>query len=70
MRFKRRSVDFVKSELRESSVSGDLLSIHTGGRTRDQEVSRNRKSEPTEEGDVVSLPMVGGLYHRYARRAA
>src|ERR1700690_3511043 len=29
-----------------------------------------RAVEPSERGKVVSLPRVGGLHHRYARRAA
>ena len=29
-----------------------------------------REVEPAEKGRVVALPMVGGLHHRYARRAA
>jgi hypothetical protein len=29
-----------------------------------------RDVEPPERGDVVSLPLVGGLHHRYTRQAA
>ena len=29
-----------------------------------------RKVEPPETGEVVELPVVGGLHHRYSRRAA
>ena len=29
-----------------------------------------REVEPAEKGRVVALRMVGGLHHRYARRAA
>ncbi len=29
-----------------------------------------RSTEPIEMGKVVALPMVGGLHHRYTRRAA
>jgi hypothetical protein len=30
---------------------------------------RDRDVEPTERGQVVSLPRVGGLHHRYTRVA-
>jgi putative transposase len=29
-----------------------------------------RAAEPPESGEVVELPRVGGLHHRYTRRAA
>jgi putative transposase len=29
-----------------------------------------RTPEPPDEGEVIALPMVGGLHHRYTRRAA
>jgi len=29
-----------------------------------------RKRESADGGKVIALPMVGGLHHRYARRAA
>lgn len=29
-----------------------------------------RAVEPDEGGEVIALPMVGGLHHRYARRVA
>lgn len=29
-----------------------------------------RRAEPAQSGDVVELPLIGGLHHRYARRAA
>ncbi len=29
-----------------------------------------RNAEPPSEGDVVAIPQVGGLHHRYTRRAA
>jgi len=28
-----------------------------------------RPVEPREQGDVVAMPQVGGLHHRYLRRA-
>ena len=39
-----------------------------------QSLDRNapvpRRVEPAEGGDVASIPMVGGVHHRYVRRAA
>ncbi len=29
-----------------------------------------REVEPAERGSVVALPVLGGLHHRYTRRAA
>jgi hypothetical protein len=29
-----------------------------------------RRVEPPSEGEVVAIPQVGGLHHRYTRRAA
>ena len=29
-----------------------------------------RRVEPPSEGEVVAVPQVGGLHHRYTRRAA
>ncbi len=29
-----------------------------------------REAEPAERGNVVALPVLGGLHHRYTRRAA
>ena len=31
---------------------------------------RGRAVEPPEDGTVIALPRLGGLHHRYARRAA
>ncbi len=36
----------------------------------DKDAPEPRAVEPPETGDVVELPVVGGLHHRYARRAA
>ena len=31
---------------------------------------KHREAEPTERGNVLALPLLGGLHHRYTRRAA
>jgi transposase InsO family protein len=36
----------------------------------DKDAPELRKREPINEGKVIAIPMVGGLHHRYARRAA
>ena len=35
-----------------------------------QHAPEPRKRESTDGGKVIALPMVGGLHHRYTRRAA
>lgn len=39
-------------------------------RSLGQDVPHPRAIESPEEGEIIELPMVGGLHHRYARRAA
>ena len=36
----------------------------------DREAPELRTRESTDEGKVISIPMVGGLHHRYVRRVA
>jgi hypothetical protein len=36
----------------------------------DKDSPEPRAVEPPEMGEVVELPQVGGLHHRYTRRAA
>jgi hypothetical protein len=36
----------------------------------DKDAPEPRRREPIEGGNVVALPIVGGLHHRYTRRAA
>ena len=36
----------------------------------DKDSPTPREVEPVEKGRVVAFPMVGGLHHRYSRRAA
>jgi transposase InsO family protein len=39
-------------------------------RSLDQDAPHPRAIEAAEEGKIIELPMVGGLHHRYTRRAA
>ena len=36
----------------------------------DKDAPERRERESTDGGKVIALPMVGGLHHRYTRRAA
>ena len=36
----------------------------------DKDAPELRKRESADGGKVIALPMVGGLHHRYTRRAA
>ena len=49
------------------------LRYYHGSRTHlglEKDAPQPRAVEPPELGRVVALPHVGGLHHRYARRAA
>ena len=49
------------------------LDYYHGGRTHlglGKEAPEPRRVQPPEEGKIVALPEVGGLHHRYERRAA
>ncbi|MGB3049431.1 MAG: integrase core domain-containing protein [Polyangiales bacterium] len=49
------------------------LEYYHGSRTHlalDKDAPEPRKRESTDGGNVIALPMVGGLHHRYTRRAA
>jgi hypothetical protein len=49
------------------------LAYYLGSRTHlalDKDAPEPRTRESTDGGKVVALPMVGGLHHRYTRRAA
>ena len=49
------------------------LRYYHGSRTHlalDKDAPEPRDVEPPEEGRVIGLPQVGGLHHRYVRRAA
>lgn len=54
-------------------VLGEYLSYYHDCRTHlslDKDSPRPRAVEPVEAGVVTALPVVGGLHHRYTRRAA
>jgi len=49
------------------------LEYYHGSRTHlglDKDAPEPRERESTDGGNVIALPMVGGLHHRYTRRAA
>jgi hypothetical protein len=49
------------------------LRYYHGSRTHlalEKDAPEPRAVEPPEHGRVVALPLVGGLHHRYVRRAA
>jgi hypothetical protein len=43
---------------------------NSGGPTRDQFQDRAVGTVKTEHGRIIEIPEVGGLHHRYERRAA
>ena len=47
------------------------LEYYHGSRTHlalDKDAPEPRECEPTDEGKIIALPVVGGLHHRYTRR--
>jgi hypothetical protein len=51
----------------------DYLIYYHSARTHlslDKDPPESRPVEPPEGGRIVATPMVGGLHHRYTRRAA
>ena len=51
----------------------NYLEYYHGCRTHlglDKDAPELRQRESTDGGKVIALPMVGGLHHRYTRRAA
>jgi len=51
----------------------NYLEYYHGSRTHlglDKDAPEPRQRESTDGGKVIALPMVGGLHHRYTRRAA
>jgi hypothetical protein len=54
-------------------VLREYLSYYSEARTHlglEKDCPEARAVEPPEAGRVVALPQVGGLHHRYTRRAA
>ena len=50
-----------------------FLSYYHGARTHlalDKDAPETRAVQPPERGKVIEIPEVGGLHHRYERRAA
>ena len=43
---------------------------HRAHQSLDGDTPRGRNKEPAEQGEVIALPILGGLHHRYTRRAA
>ena len=54
-------------------ILSDYLKYYHGSRTHlslDKDTPAGRMVESAQGGDVIALPMVGGLHHRYMRQAA
>ena len=54
-------------------ILSDYLEYYHGSRTHlslDKDAPVPRAVDPVGSGNVVAMPMVGGLHHRYARHAA
>ena len=39
-------------------------------RSLDQDCPLSRPVEPPDQGNIIALPLLGGLHHRYTRQAA
>jgi putative transposase len=51
----------------------DYLTYYQGSRTHlslEKDAPTRRRVQAITEGDVIAFPEVGGLHHRYERRAA
>ena len=63
----------VLSENHLRRIVRDYLGYYHSSRTHlslDKDAPEPRAIEPPELGEVIALPQVGGLHHRYTRRAA
>ena len=63
----------VLNEAHLKRLLAGYLDYHHSSRTHqslDGNAPRPREVEPPETGQVVAIPQVGGLHHRYTRRAA
>jgi putative transposase len=43
---------------------------HRTHRLLDQDAPESRAVEPPDQGNIIALPWLGGLHHRYTRQAA
>ena len=43
---------------------------HRTHRSLDEDSPESRAVEPSDQGNIIALPLVSGLHHRYARQAA
>ena len=57
--------DFDSSEVSEEAYTNARTHLSLG-----KDAPTTRAVEPAAGGELIALPMVGGLHHRYARRAA
>ena len=60
-------------ELHLRRILRRYLEYYHGSRTHlalEKDAPESRERESIDEGEVIALPMVGGLHHRYTRRAA
>jgi len=48
----------------------DYHHLHRPHRSLEQDCPEPRATEPPDQGRIIELPLLGGLHHRYARRAA
>ena len=72
---RRECLDYViaLSERRAGRLLGEFPDWYNQDRVHlplGKEAPDHRPVEPPELGKVVSLPRLGGLHHRYSRRAA
>ena len=72
---RRECVDhvIVLNERHLKRILTDYFSYYHNDRAHlslDRNAAMPREVEPPSKGEVVSIPMVGGLHHRYTRRAA
>ena len=62
--------------LNEAHLKGILTAYfesYNNSRTHlslERNAPHSREIEPPERGEVIAIPQVGGLHHRYTRRAA
>jgi transposase InsO family protein len=63
----------ILNEMHLRRVLREYLTYYEGSRTHlglGKDCPAPRAVEPPERGEIISIPHVGGLHHRYTRRAA